>query len=103
MCTNEAERHASRAEVIQVIRDHVEPAETYRLDGADLEFGELLPRAPEWLAQDEYEDRNRLGFSLDRMAKAVDGLAGRAHGLLCNHEAALATRKPGIIEDTDEH
>jgi hypothetical protein len=53
ICTNEAERHAWRAEVLQFIRDHVETDETYRLSASDLEFGELLPAKPGWLEQDE--------------------------------------------------
>jgi hypothetical protein len=60
MCTNEAERHAWRADVLQFIRDHLEPAETYHLCAADLEIDELLPSRPEWLTQDEYEERTTL-------------------------------------------
>jgi hypothetical protein len=56
MCANEAERHTWRAEVLEFIRDHVEPAETYRLTAADLEFGELLPSKPGWLEQEEYRN-----------------------------------------------
>ena len=74
MCTNEAERHAWRAEVLQFVSDHLEPPETYRLCAADLEFGELLPLPPEWLAQDEFEERTRVGFTLERMAKALGSL-----------------------------
>ena len=70
MCTNEAERHAWRADVLQFIRDHLEPAETYRLCAADLEIGELLPSRPEWLTQDEYEERNRVAFTLERWRRA---------------------------------
>jgi hypothetical protein len=77
ICENEAERHAWRVEVLQFIRDHLEPAETYRLDHADLEAGELLPAKPEWLMQEEYEERTRVGFTLERMTKAVDRLGLR--------------------------
>lgn len=72
MCANEAEREAWRADVLRFIRDHLDPAETYRLIAADLEFGELLPPKPGWLAQDEFEERTRVGFTLERMAKAID-------------------------------
>src|SRR5687767_3769138 len=74
LCTNEAERHGWRADVLQFIHNHLEPAQTYRLCAADLEFGELLPSRPEWLAQDEYEERTRVGFALERMTKDVDRL-----------------------------
>ena len=59
ICANEAERHSWRADVLRFVRDHIEPAETYRLGAADLEFGELLPSKPGWLEQDEYEERTR--------------------------------------------
>lgn len=99
LCTNEAERHAWRAEVLQFIRDHVEPAETYRLSAADLEFGELLPSKPGWLEQDEYEERTGVRFMLERATKAVDGLAAAAHRQLWSDEGR---QTPGIIEETDE-
>lgn len=69
MCANEAERHDWRADVLRFIRDHLEPAETYRLGAADLEIGDLLPSKPEWLEQDEDEERTRVGFALERMTK----------------------------------
>src|SRR5206468_2877663 len=53
MCANEAERHEWRADVLGFIRDHIEPAEAYRLGEADLAFGELLPEKPEWMEQEE--------------------------------------------------
>ena len=88
ICRNEAERHAWRAEVMQFIRDHVETGETYRLDTADLELGELLPPKPEWLAQDEYEERTRVGFTLERMSKSIDGLVGVSCRWPQNHDSA---------------
>jgi hypothetical protein len=97
ICTNEAERHAWRADVLQFIHDHVDAAETYRLSASDLEFGELLPTRPKWLEQDEYEERTRLGFSVEHAAKAVDGLLAAAHGLRSNDEP----RAPGTVEETD--
>jgi hypothetical protein len=105
MCSNEAERHVWRAEVLAFIRDHVEASETYRLAPADLEFGELLPRAPEWLIQDEYEERHRIGFALERMTKAVEGVGDVTHGLLANchsSEADLAPEPADRVEETDE-
>jgi len=48
MCANEAQRHEWRAAVLGFIRDHIEPAEIYRLGEADLAFGELLPEKPGW-------------------------------------------------------
>jgi len=103
ICTNEAERHAWRAQVLQFIRDHVEPAETYRLSAADLEFGELLPSKPGWLEQADYEERTRVAFTLERASKAADRLATAAQRLLWNRDAEeAATVAPGIVEETGE-
>ena len=66
ICRNETDRHLWRGEVLTFIGDHVEAAETYRLSLTDLEAGELLPRAPDWLIQDEYDERTRVGFALER-------------------------------------
>jgi hypothetical protein len=71
ICTNEAERHEWRAEVLQFIRDHVETGDTYQLSASDLEIGELLPSKPGWLEQDEYEERTRIGFMLERATKTL--------------------------------
>ena len=103
MCDNEAERHVWRIDVLQFIRDHLEPAETYRIGAADLECGELLPARPEWLAQDDYEERTRIAFALERMVKSVDRLA-TAREYPWQDEALTAPidRAPGIIEETDE-
>ena len=105
MCENEAERHAWRSSVLAFIRDHVEAGETYRLDAAALEFGELLPVMPGWLAQDEYEKQTAVGFGLERLTKTVDGLATTTRGLLHSYASAQpANSVPGgeIIEETDE-
>lgn len=59
MCENEAERHEWRAEVLEFIREHLEPLEIYRLGESDLEFGELLPPTPDSVEQSEYEERTR--------------------------------------------
>jgi hypothetical protein len=72
ICEHEAERHQWRIEVLGFIRDHVDASETYRLAGADLEFGELLPRKPGWLVQEEYEERTNVGFQLERLTKKID-------------------------------
>ena len=44
MCENEAERCTWRVSVLAFIRDHIEPAETYRLGTADLEEIDSCPR-----------------------------------------------------------
>lgn len=98
VCVNEAERHAWRVEVLRFLRDHVEAGETYRLSASHLEFGELLPPKPEWLEQDEYEERTRVGFMLERVTKAVDRLAIAAHP---HWWSSVAPQTPGIIEETD--
>jgi hypothetical protein len=69
MCENEAERHEWRAEVLEFLRDHLDATEVYRLGEADLHFGELLPSTPEGVEQADYEERNRVGFALERLAK----------------------------------
>ena len=71
MCECEAERHEWRAEVLDFIREHLEPLEIYRLDESDVEFGELLPPAPGSVEQAEYEERTRVGFGLERIARRV--------------------------------
>jgi hypothetical protein len=75
ICENEAERHEGRVEVLEFIRDHIEVGETYRLRDADLAFAELLPSKPGWLEQEEYEERTRVGFQLERLAKATSEFA----------------------------
>jgi len=71
ICENEAERHDWHAEVSAFIRDHIDPDEFYQLGQADLEFGELLPEKPGSLKQTEFEERSRVGFSLERIAKKI--------------------------------
>lgn len=105
MCSNEAERHAWRAEVLEFIHAHVEPTETYRLGLADLEFGELLPERPGWLAQHEYEERSRVGFALERLTKSLEGLAGMTYGLLQDRQMAPSDdprETPEPIEETED-
>jgi hypothetical protein len=102
MCSTESERDAWRADILQFIRDHVEPAETYRLGEADLEFAELMPPAPGWLNQEEYEERNRTGFWLERLTRAVERLAGTVEALLCKREGDLLDA-PGVLKGTDGH
>ena len=46
----------------------------YRLGEADLVFGELLPEKPEWIDQEEYEERNRVGFQVERLTKRIGEL-----------------------------
>ena len=78
ICENEAERHEWRAHVLSFIRDHLDINETYRLGEYDLAFGELLPDKPGWLNQEEYEERTRVGFQLERLSK-VSGEMTMAH------------------------
>jgi hypothetical protein len=77
MCANEAERHDWRADVLRFIRDHIEVAEIYRLGEEDLVFGELLPAKPEWIEQQEYEERTSVGFQLERLTRSVGDLVPR--------------------------
>jgi hypothetical protein len=69
MCEFEADRREWRAEILEFLREHLEPLDVYRLGRADLEFGELLPAKPGAVEQEEYEERNRVGFGLERLAK----------------------------------
>jgi len=71
MCEHEEERHVWRAEVLEFIRNHVDPQETYRLSAADLEFGELLPSKPGSIEQEDYEERTAVGFQLERLTKRL--------------------------------
>ena len=71
MCENEAERHEWRADVLEFIRDHVDPREAYQLGEADLIFGELLPEKPAWLEQQEGEERTSVGFNLGQLTKRL--------------------------------
>jgi len=84
MCENEAERLEWRADVLEFLRDHLEPLEVYRLGEDDLEFADILPPRPGWLEQAEYEERTQVGFSLERIARRV-----------CSH--------PEIIEITNPY
>lgn len=72
MCANEAERHDWRIKVLEFIRDHVDGTAIYRLGESDLAFGELLPEKPEWMEQQEFEERTSIGFHLGRIAKNVE-------------------------------
>lgn len=71
MCEYEQELHGWRAEVLEYVRDHIEPGEVYRLGAADLEFGEILPEKPGSVEQEEYERNERIGFSMERIAKEI--------------------------------
>ena len=71
MCEHEEQRHVWRAEVLEFIRDHVDPQETYRLSATDLEFGELLPSKPGSIEQEEFEERTAVGFHLGRLTKQL--------------------------------
>lgn len=71
MCENEAEQHEWRIDVLEFIREHIEPLEVYRLGPADLDFGELLPEKPASMQQDEYERENAVAFNLERLTKEL--------------------------------
>jgi hypothetical protein len=101
MCENEAERHAWRATVLGFIRDHIARDETYRLGSADLEYGELLPERPGWVEQDEYEQRTRIGFNLERLVKSVDNLGGPFWRRRSESPDELDTSKEATSEEDD--
>jgi hypothetical protein len=71
MCEFEQEFHGWRAKALAYIREHVEGGEVYRLDPADLAFGEILPDKPGIVEQADYEREQRIGFSLERIAKEI--------------------------------
>jgi hypothetical protein len=41
---------------------------------ADLAFADLLPEKPEWIPQEEYEARTRVGFHLERLGRKSGAL-----------------------------
>jgi hypothetical protein len=95
MCANEAERHEWRAAVLEFIREHVDAKEVYRLAESDLAFGELLPEMPRGLEQDEYEERTRVGFQLERLTKEVGGLTSSLGARMASDDAEpLNTPEP---------
>ena len=71
MCEYEQELHGWHAEALTYIREHIEGGEIYRLGPEDLAFGELLPQKPGLVQQEEYEREERVGFSLERIAKEM--------------------------------
>jgi hypothetical protein len=81
MCEFEQELHAWRAETLAYIRKHVEGGEVYRLGPADLEFGEILPQKPGVVEQDEFDRDNRVGFSMERIAKQIGRSSGGADAI----------------------
>jgi hypothetical protein len=81
MCEYEQELHEWRAETLAYIREHVEGGEVYRLGPADLEFGEILPEKPGNVEQEEFERDNRVGFSMERIAKEMRGSNGGAYAI----------------------
>ena len=81
ICEFEQEFHQWRANTLTYIRDHIEGGEVYRLGPADLEFGEFLPEKPGMIEQDEFERENRIGFSMERIAKEIGGSSGGAYAI----------------------
>ena len=88
MCEHEAERHEWRANVLGFIRDHIEAAEAYRLSEADLLFGELLPAKPWAIEQEEFEERTRVGFQLERLTRKVGEVVPREPAIAPAREAS---------------
>ena len=95
MCEYEQEEHGWRADVLAYIHDHIEPGEVYRLGPADLEFGEILPETPGAVEQEEYERRERIGFSMERIAKEIS-THGSGIGMLAD---AIARRDREPADD----
>ena len=81
MCEYEQELHGWRAEVLEYVRDHIERGEVYRLAAADLEFGEILPETPGAVEQEKYEREERIGFSMERIAKEIGSSGFGVHAL----------------------
>ena len=103
MCRNEHERHAWRIEVLTFLRDHIDRGETYRLGETDLEFGELLPAAPGSVEQDEFEERTRSGFALERIAKASESFGNIGYGLLADRsDVDMASEAGSKSQGNDE-
>ena len=102
LCEREADRHEWRAKVLAFIRDRIEAVETYRLAAADLEFGGLLPRAPGSVAQEDYEQRNRIGFALERATKALEGVSSLTYRLLASRDVSDADGAPTPPSQNDE-
>ena len=71
ICKNEADRQLWRAEVLSFLRDRLDPSEIYRIGESDAEFGELLPRQPGWMEEDECDEGTRLSFSTGRYARRI--------------------------------
>ena len=81
MCEYEQEFHGWRAETLAYIREHIEAAEVYRLGPDDLEFGEILPQKPGIVQDDEFERDNRVGYSMERIAKEIGSSGGGAYAI----------------------
>lgn len=71
ICKNEADRQEWRAEVLTFLRDHLDPSEVYRLGESDVGFGELLPRQPGWMEEDECDEGVRLRFGVGGYARRI--------------------------------
>ena len=99
MCEYEQQLHEWRAETLSYLREHIEGGEVYRLGPADLEFGEILPEKPGMVEQEEYEREQRVGFSLERIAKEI-GRSGFGVSVLGEameeHRRVRAAGKTGV-------
>jgi hypothetical protein len=58
ICEKEAERQEWRAEMLNFMKNHLDPSATYWLGREDLAFGDLLPEEPDWLEEDELFGEN---------------------------------------------
>jgi hypothetical protein len=57
--------------VLTFLRDHLDPSEVYRLGEPDAGFGELLPRQPGWMEEDEWDEGTRLRFGVGSYARRI--------------------------------
>jgi len=46
-----------------------------------------MPEKPGWLEQDEYEERTRIRFNLERLVTSIGGLTGLAYATRCRAES----------------
>ena len=86
--TMTGEELRARLDELAYIREHIEGGEVYRLDEMDLEFGEILPPKPGMVEQNDDEQENRVGFSLERIAKAIRRSRFDPYELLALQQAA---------------
>jgi hypothetical protein len=91
-CEYGEELHDWRARALAYIAEHIEGGEVYRLSDADLAFGEILPEKPGSVRQSDFERDERIGSSLERIAKEI-GRSGFGAGAIA--EALMESRQTG--------